>query len=539
MTATSDPSPGPRAGRGAVSSGHPETTAAGVAVLRDGGNAMDALVASALAAGVCEPLLTGLGGGGLITWRDGATGEVTVLNFMSCFPGLTAGLEPRDFQALSVDYGPAVQIFHAGRGSAAVPGVAVGLEHAHRRFGKLDRSLLGTHAAALARDGWVATKGTEIVATMLAPIAQMSEDSANLFVPEGRPIQAGEVVRSRLQAEAVEAFAAEGAAPFVTGRFARALVERFGPPHGSLSMEDLAAYQVVEQTPVAASFHGSTLYSPPPPCLGGSLLAFGMGLLGLLRRDDNPVNVAGALASVMTEAERAREEWFDEGFEAPGAVERLLGSESMRTHRKHLLSSLQHRSLIPPRGPAPGSVPGNTTHISVVDAQGNAASYTSSNGESCGTLWPGVGFPLNNFLGEEDINPLGFHLGPAGKRLPTMMSPSLLVSDSGGIIALGTGGANRIRTAMLQVLAHLLVGELSLEESVMYPRLHIEAGAVAIEDVGQGDAVMAAAGGPGTTLSPFPGRHLYFGGVHCAARTADGLFEAVGDPRRSGCGEVA
>ena len=92
---------------------------------------------------------------------------------------------------------------------------------------------------------------------------------------------------------------------------------------------------------------------------------------------------------------------------------------------------------------------------------------------------------------------------------------------------------------MLQVLAHLLVGELSLEDAVMYPRLHMEGKTVAIEDCGQSEAVMAAASGPGVSLAPFAGRHLYFGGVHCAARTGDGRFEAVGDPRRSGCGVVA
>lgn len=500
---------------------------------------MDALVASALAATVCEPLLTGLGGGGLITWRDGTTGEVVVLDFMSSFPGLRHGLEPREFLALSVDYGPTTQTFHAGRGASAVPGVAMGLEHAWKRFGKLPRADLGVHAAALARDGWRATAGTEVVATMLSAITTITPDSAALFAPGGTPLREGDVVRSELQAEAIEAFARQGAVPFISGRYAHALAEAFGPPYGSLSLEDLAAFQVIERAPVSTSFRGSTLYSPPPPCLGGALLAFGMSLLSLLHRDDDPVAVAGALASVMSEAERARVEWFDEGAETLGAVERLLGHDSLRAHRRHLFANLQRRSVIAPLGPPPGAIPGNTTHISVVDAQGNAASYTSSNGECCGTLWPGTDLPFNNFLGEEDINPLGFHVGPPGKRLPTMMSPSLLVDERGGVIALGTGGANRIRTAMLQVLAHLLFGELSLEESVMYPRVHMEGTTVAIEDCGQGEAVMAAASGPGITLAPFPGRHLYFGGVHCAARNADGSFEAVGDPRRSGCGIVA
>ncbi len=522
-----------------MSAGHPATTAAGVSTLRAGGNAMDALIASALAATVCEPLLTGFGGGGLITWRDARTGEVIVLDFMSAFPGLGVGLEPRDFVALSVDYGPTTQTFHVGRGAAAVPGVALGLEHAWRRFGRLPRTELGRHATTLARDGWTATVGTETVAGMLSAITTRTPDSAALFAPGGTPLRAGDVVRSARQAEAIEAFAAEGAEPFVSGRFASALIEVFGPPWGSLSAEDLAAYTVIEREPVRASFHGSTLYAPPPPCLGGALIAFGMELLGQLTRDENPVAVAGALASVMAETERARREWFDAGATTEGSVARLLGAASLKAHRQHLMASLQHRSLIPPLGPAPGSVPGNTTHISVVDAEGNAASYTSSNGETCGTLWPGTDLPFNNFLGEEDINPQGFHVGTPGHRMTTMMSPSLLVGDDGSVIALGTGGANRIRTAMLQVLAHLLVGRLGLEESVLYPRVHLEAGRAAVEDIGQGRAVLAAAAGPSNSLAPFVGRHLYFGGVHCAARHADGRFEAVGDPRRSGCGQVA
>ena len=500
---------------------------------------MDALVAAALAAGVCEPLLTGLGGGGLITWRSGESGDALVLDFMSVFPGRTHGLTAREFNALSVDYGPTTQTFHVGRGAGAVPGVAVGLDHAWSRFGRLPRASLAAPAIRLARDGWTATAGTEVVSSMLATISALTPESAALFAPGGGGLKEGAVITSEAQAEALAAFGEAGAAPFVSGRYAQALVRDFGPPYGSLCLEDLGAFRVAERAPIAASFHGSTLFSPPPPCLGGALLAFGMGLLGQLSRSRNPAAIAGALASVMSEAERARGEWFDAGAEEPGAVERLLGEPSLRAHRRHLFASLQRRSVIAPRGPAPGSIPGNTTHISVVDAEGNAASYTSSNGETCGTLWPGTGFPFNNFLGEEDINPQGFHVGPPGKRMPTMMSPSLLVDDRGGVIALGTGGANRIRTAMLQVLAHLLVGELSIEDAVMYPRLHMEGSAVAIEDVGQGDAVMAAASGPGVTLAPFQGRHLYFGGVHCAARRADGSFEAVGDPRRSGCGEVA
>lgn len=523
-------------GRGAVASGSPETTAAGLTALEQGGNAMDALVAAALAATVCEPLLTGFGGGGVINWRSADGSEAVVLDFMSTYPGLEHGLEPRDFQVLRVDYGPTHQLFHAGRGAAAVPGVAPGLDHAWKRFGTLPRAALAAPAADLARRGSRCTGASEIVATMLRAITQLSPPSAALFAPGGVPLTEGDIVRSDPMAEAVEAFGAEGAAPFVTGRYGRALVEAFGPPHGSLGMKDLAAFRVIERAPIVVQFHGSTLYAPPPPCLGGALLAFGMRLLGSLPPPQDDVGIAAALSAVMRETERARAGWFDADAQGPGAVERLLGAESIEAHRRNLVRVLAEQSLLPPDGAAPGAIPGNTTHISVVDGVGNACSYTSSNGESSGYLWPGLELPVNNFLGEDDINPDGFHLGPVGARMRTMMTPSLLVAEDGAVIALGTGGSNRIRTAMLQVVRHVVDGELPLEQAVMKPRIHVEGDAIAVEETGLPAGVLEAAAAGGGTLTRFQGRHLYFGGVHCAERTADGEFVAMGDPRRSGCG---
>ena len=181
----------------------------------------------------------------------------------------------------------------------------------------------------------------------------------------------------------------------------------------------------------------------------------------------------------------------------------------------------------------------NTTHISTIDRDGNTVSFTSSNGETCGQLWPSTGFTVNNFLGEEDIHPLGFHQGPAGAPLRTMMTPSLMVGPSGGVVALGTGGSNRIRTAMLQVLAFLIDEGLGLEEAILQPRIHVEGHTVQAEDTGQGEAYLKAICGTNRELARFTGRHLYFGGVHSVGLRADGTIEAVGDPRRVGVGRVA
>ncbi len=523
---------------GAAASGHPETTAAALEILADGGNAVDAAVGAALAATACEPLLTGFGGGGIMTVREGATGTIRTVSFFSVFPGLDHGLEPRDFAALRVDYGPTHQTFHAGRGAVAVPGVAPGLDAVWQRWGSLPRERLARPAVRLARDGWTATKATQIVATMLSAITAVGPRSDALFNPGGRPLHEGDRVQSDALAGALEDFGREGAAPFVSGRHADALLDAFGPPHGSLGRTDLGSLQPRILEPLSVRFGAATLHMPPLPCAGSALLAFGLRLLGRFPDVTDPIEEAALLAAVMAQTDRAREDGFDQRLFDPGTIEGLLSDRSLAHHEECVRTALQRRG--PPTGPLDTPhTPGNTTHISVVDADGNAVAYTSSLGESCGWMWPGLDLPVNNFLGEDDIHPLGFHLGPPGAGFRTMMTPSLLVDDEGGVLALGTGGSNRIRTAMLQVVHRLVVGGESLEDAVMAPRLHVEGDAVQVEDLGQGNAYLDAAAGGVRRMERFEDLHLYFGGVHCAARRGDGALVAVGDPRRSGVGGVS
>ena len=525
---------------GAVSSGHTGTTQAGIDILKAGGNAVDAIVAAALAAGVCEPLLTGMGGGGLMTIRL-PDGDVVVADCFSLFPGLESGLEPREFLALDVDYGPTTQTFHAGRGSAAVPGVAPGLEAVWKRYGSLPLEQVAAPAIRLAEEGWTASEATCVVATMLRAITGLTEESRALFQPGGRPLQPGDVVRMPAAADALRAFAREGAGPFVHGRYAQALVEGFGTPHGSLSLQDLSAFTPRFTKPLAVSFDGSTLYVPAPPCSGGALIAFGLKLFTKIAPlSPDPETLTRCFSLVMSATEEARQAGFDRDLLVPGAVQQLLDDANIAAYADRARRRLEHATApTPPEGPPAGSQPGNTTHISVVDQHGMAASFTSSNGETCGVLWPGLEFPVNNFLGEDDIHPLGFHLGPPGAGFRTGMTPAVLVDSEGGVMALGTGGSNRIRTAMLQVCRHIVSGGMDVEAAVMAPRIHVEGSSVEVEDIGQGEAVLQAAAAEGTQIARFEGRHLYFGGVHSARRRGDGKLEAFGDPRRSGSGLVA
>ena len=197
----------------------------------------------------------------------------------------------------------------------------------------------------------------------------------------------------------------------------------------------------------------------------------------------------------------------------------LLGEETIRKWQQ----GLQLHSLFS-RG---------TTHISVADAEGNIASLTASNGEGCSYILPGTGIMLNNMLGEEDLNPGGFNRWKKGARLASMMSPTVAESSDGTRYALGSGGSNRIRSAVTQVLSNLLDFGMTPEQAVTAPRMHLEGDKLSIEP-GFGDAALAALTSAAPKTHLWPEKNLFFGGVHTVSVKHGGVFDGAGDPRRGG-----
>ena len=174
-----------------------------------------------------------------------------------------------------------------------------------------------------------------------------------------------------------------------------------------------------------------------------------------------------------------------------------------------------------------------TTHFSVIDAQGNVASMTVSNGEGCGSIVPHTGVMLNNMLGEQDLNVGGFHLWTENQRMTSMMAPSLIQTAGGHLVATGSGGSNRIRTALLQVIMNLTEFDMDVTRAVTRPRIHLEG------------TKLSAEGGFSSTqidrlMADYPDhelwaeRNLFFGGAH-TVMAGEAEFAGVGDPRRRGC----
>jgi gamma-glutamyltranspeptidase / glutathione hydrolase len=490
---------------GMVAAGHPLTAEAGARILRDGGNAVDAAVAAVLASWVTEPLLTGPGAGGYLLVA-GAGEEPTLLDFFVEAPGRGADPSRRaDLLPCEVSFGDAVQVFNCGAASCGTYGSPAGLAAALERWGSVDAAALAAPAAAAAREGIALSTAQAHVFDILEPILVSTAESRAAFAPDGRALREGELFRSAELAETIERFGAEGAAPFYTGDLADAVVDWLGARGGQLTCADLAAYEPAARPPVRATYRGREVLTNPPPSAGGTLLALAMARLD--ERSDGAPSAVDIVA-VMEEAQALRTPAFVEGLVEPGFAERLLASRL-----------------------------GSTTHISVLDADGRACSVTCTNGEGSGVVVPGTGIHINNVMGEQDLNPLGFFTYPPGRRMPSMMAPTVVLGTDGAVeLVLGSAGSNRIRSAILQVIVGVVDHGLQAHDAVVAPRAHFEDDLVYVEPGVDAAALRDA----GREVLAFRDLNLFFGGAQAVERDrATGALSGAGDPRRGGAAVAA
>ncbi len=234
--------------RGVIAAGHPLTAEAGASVLREGGNAVDAVVAAMLTSFVAEPLLTGLGAGGHMLVA-GPDVPVAVLDFFVAAPAAPSegpqGQVYAELLPIDVSFGDAEQVFHVGPASCGAYGTPAGVCEAVSRWGTMPLQRLAAPAATLARDGVALNAGQAYVAEILTGLLTSTPECAALWAPHGRVLREGEVLRNPDLADALELLASEGPDPFYRGAIADAVGEWVGRRGGLLSREDLAAYEAV------------------------------------------------------------------------------------------------------------------------------------------------------------------------------------------------------------------------------------------------------------------------------------------------------
>ncbi len=522
---------------GVLAAGDPQTVQAGAWALQQGGNAADALAAAGFAALLAEPFLINIGGGGLAVARlpDGTT---RVYDFMVDMPSRPPW-PGMDFRQIWIHFEATSAPFYVGRAAAGVPGFVAGLCRIHADLGRLPLRQVMQPALRLAREGAVISAAQVQVLRIIREIFRQDPALEALFFPGGNIIQPGTRVTRPDLARTLERIANEGPDVFYRGELARAIVQDQEAHNGLITAEDLANYRVLVSEPLWVEYRGWRVALPPPPSRGGGLVALALHLLQPWPVASYPflgVDHITLLAEVMREVHQARPDWealLREPSPDPAA---WLTPARLARHREALAQRLRQHDLTPPP-PEPPTHP-NTTHISVMDAQGLILSMTVTAGEDAGFVVPGTGIQLNNMLGEADLNPEGFHRLPAGARLGTMMTPLIAVHPDGRRFAVGSGGSARIRDAVLQVFSAFVDFDLDLTTGVQAPRVHLDGDDVLHLEHGVPETVAAALQQRGYRVHLWPTTSIFFGGAHAVALTASGSPQAAGDPRRGGAGLV-
>ena len=514
--------------RGAVACGHPLVAAAVREILEDGGSAFDAALAGMAASCVAEPVLASLGGGGFLLARSEARGT-ELYDFFVDTPRSGPQDERRqhgelDVHRVTADFGTTTQDFHIGVGTIATPGALPGLFAIHRTLCGMPLARLLEPAVRLAREGFALAPFQAFLFQVVGPIVQATAEVRALHCQsDGSLLGAGALFRQEALADCLEALAAEGEALYRDGELGQKLCRLCREEGGLLTYEDISGYRVIRRRPLSLRFDGAEIATNPAPSVGGALITD-----SLRRLDGRNLGKWGslehvqALANAMIATNAARAEIIA-GLVAEGEPLDDVTPEPPQS------SSAERRHPPATRG---------TTHISVADSAGNLATVSLSNGEGCGRLLPGSGIILNNMLGEEDLVGAQLDDWTAGVRLGSMMAPSLARRDDGSLIALGSGGSNRLRSAILQVLVNATAFDLDLAAAVTAPRLHMEGGVCHLEQ-GYDEVVVSAL----KDIAPkafqlWPAGNLFFGGVHAVGCAPGGSLSAAGDPRRAGVSEI-
>ena len=478
-------------GSAAIAAGSVATARAGAEVLAAGGSAVDAVLAATFAAAVSEQSVASLGGGGFLVVRT-PDGRTHVRDFFVDTPGRGLPVQELDLHFLPMDviYPSTVQTFHVGLGSVAVPGLLAGMLAAHDEFARLPLASILAPAQRYGREGTPIEPAQGILTGLVRELMGLSPESRRLVERDGRWLTTGDAVLNPDYAAFLDKVADGSVTSLVSAPFAAPLMEAMATG-GLVTLADLDEYRVIHREPITAERAGYTLFTNPPPSFGGSIIADTLALAPRVDLDDPRSWLA--LLEALVAATAHRRSGADTPLTATG-----------------------------------------TTHCSAVDADGMVAAMTTSNGVTAGFVIPGTGIQLNNMLGESDLNPDGFHATPPGQRMGSMMSPSILAAPDGGVLALGTGGSERIRSSLVEVMVRMVDGGQGLAEAVSAGRLHPDAAGLQVEPH-VGAAVVDGLGGWGHgPVNVWPTPNLFFGGVNAVQRRPDGSVVAVADGRRGG-----
>ncbi|MGK4008549.1 gamma-glutamyltransferase [Sorangium sp. So ce1036] len=458
-----------RGDAGLVTSVEAHATRVGADVLRGGGNAIDAAVAVAFALAVTHPSAGNIGGGGFMMVRL-ASGETHAIDFRETAP---ASVTTESIMAM-------VRAGAYGYASAGVPGTVAGLALANERFGTRPLAELIAPAIRLSRKGH--RLGARQALTLRWAWPRLSADpAARAIWARGKaPRARGDLVRQLDLARTLETLAAEGPRAFYEGSIARKIAGAMRAHGGHITERDLGAYRAKLRAPLRFSYRGFTVDTMPPPSMGGVALAEIMLTLERVKAFEAPADSGLSLHLFVEAAKRAyvdrRLVGADPDFAPPGTarlLERFLDGSQLMSRRPPIdpERATPTADLAPTLLAAAPESP-ETTHFSVIDAQGNAVSCTTTQSASFGAkiVIPGTGMVLGNALAA--FSETGINAVAPGKRMASSMSPTLVSRGGKVALLLGSPGGDTIPNTVAQVLRNLVDHGMTIDEAVRRARIH-------------------------------------------------------------------
>jgi gamma-glutamyltranspeptidase / glutathione hydrolase len=453
---------------------------AGAAILRQGGNAVDAAVAIGYALAVTHPCCGNLGGGGFMTIHL-ADGRNTFINFREKAP-----LAARADMFLDAHGNVAGSKSVDGYLAVGVPGTVMGLETARQKYGTLPRATLIAPAIKLAEEGFILTRGDVDVLADGTRAFRGQPNVAAIFLKNGEPFAPGDRLIQKDLAGTLRAVSAGGTDAFYRGAIPVAVSAASHAHGGLLTPDDFAAYTATELAPVTCPYRGYSVVSAPPPSSGGVTLCEMLQIL-----QGYPLEAMGFHSSgsvhVMTEAMRHayrdRNTYLGDPAFIDNPTARLVSQDYAQSIRAHIQADRATPSASLP-APAAADEHATTTHYSVVDHLGNAVAVTYTINDSFGAkvIAGNTGFFLNDEMDDFTAKPgvpnmFGLVQGKAnavaaGKRPLSSMTPTIVLKDGKPVLVVGTPGGSRIITTVLEVIVNVIDHGMTLQEAVDAPRIH-------------------------------------------------------------------
>jgi len=482
-------------------------------VAAEGGNAVDCALAAALLAMNTEPGVCAMAGGAYITVWSAGSDPVTIDGNVA-IPGAGLADDERGHGAVSVsmEYGGGIETL-VGTGSVAVPGTLAAMEQTWKKFGSADWKSIFAPSIRAAREGFPLSAACHYYLGYSGKCVFGRSDDGHdaLHHADGSLRDAGSPIVVPHLADTLDAIAQEGARIFYVGELAQVIVTHCREGGGMLTREDLANYSAIERQPLTVDIGDWCIASNPPPAVGGAMLAAMLVACADLAGDSWTSAALDRLIRSQHACLDYRKQHLDFADDVGTAAARLI--ETARSGQ--LLSRWASAS---------------TVHTSVVDDEGTGCAVTASSGYGSGEMPAGTGLWLNNCLGEIELNRRGLDANPSGARMPSNMAPSVARRD-GAVLAVGSPGADRITTALQQFLINYLQMNMTLEDAIAHPRIHIDTSGEIVRLMSE----------PGVDLPDinlptkvFPEISMYFGGVGAAVFDSDVGLLCAADPRREG-----